>query len=159
MAAEHWGSGTSVGERSLNRLAFQLSDSNWLKSGKKMIILTAFDKSLAQKLFLFEVSYVYQIFSEAYGISLTRYPLLIWNGNLSVLEQASHRSARALLFLTASSNQPMQTGLRPPSSALPTGVCQFESHFRWEESLINDWLLPKLRRFQPKRLPTRKCQR
>lgn len=65
---EHWGSGTSVGEHSLNRLAFQLSDSNWLKSEKKMIILTAFDMSLAQKLFLFEVSDVYQIFNEAYGI-------------------------------------------------------------------------------------------
>lgn len=35
---------------------------------KKMIILTAFDMSLAQKLFLFEVSDVYQIFNEAYGI-------------------------------------------------------------------------------------------
>lgn len=42
-----------------------------------MIILTAFDMSLAPKLFLFKVSYVYQTLSEAYGNFLMRYPLLI----------------------------------------------------------------------------------
>lgn len=50
MAAEHWGSGTSVGERSLNP-CFSIVRQQLTEIGGKMVILTGFGKPLAPKLF------------------------------------------------------------------------------------------------------------
>lgn len=123
---------------------------------KKMIILTAFDMSLAPKLFLFKVFYVYQTLGEAYGNFLMRYPLLVWNGNLCGLSQVSCSSAHVSLSVTNSLlYQHMQTGLRLPCLlCTPTFII-----LKCAESLTNNWLLPKLKLLQLKLLSTRKCQR
>lgn len=49
MAAEHWGSGTSVGARSLNP-CFPIVRQQLTEIGGEMIVLTGFDKPLAPKL-------------------------------------------------------------------------------------------------------------
>lgn len=83
MAAEHWGSGTSVGERSLNP-CFSIVRQQLTEIGGKMIILTGFGKPLAPKLF-FQVSHVYQMLSQACGISFLQCPALECHGTLRLV--------------------------------------------------------------------------